>query len=78
MLDEMLNALFEQWIEKDFSQETELELKKIEYLLQKKGFTRSEFELMWTSIMGFCLSAETDAFKAGFQICSDLMYGRLK
>ena len=78
MLDEMLNTLFEKWIEKDFSQETELDLKKIEYLLQKKGFTRSEFEIMWTSIMSFCLAAETDAFKAGFQICSDLMNGRLK
>lgn len=78
MLDEMLNTLFEQWIEKEFSPETEMELKKIEYLLQKRGFTGAEFELMWTSIMGFCLSAETDAFKAGFQICSDLMNGKLK
>lgn len=78
MLDEMLNALFEQWIEKDFSSETKIEFEKIEFLLQKRGFTGAEFELMWTSIMSFCLSAETDAFKAGFQICSDLMNGKLK
>ena len=33
MLDEMLNALFEQWIEKDFSAVTKMELEKIRHRL---------------------------------------------
>lgn len=78
MLDEMLEALMEVWINKDLTPDAENEYQKLTDMLQDKGLSEMDIALTQESAMAFGVAMQDEAFRAGFQICLDLLNGRLK
>lgn len=78
MLKEMLDALMEVWINKDLTPDAEEEYQKLTTMLEEKGLSEKDVALTQEQIMAFSVVVQDDAFRAGFQICLDLINGRLQ
>lgn len=78
MLKEMLDALMEVWLEKELTPEAEAEYRKIATMLEEKGLSEKDVALTQERVMAFSVVVQDDAFRAGFQICLDLINGRLQ
>lgn len=78
MLNEMLEALMEVWINKDLTPDAKEEYQKLTTMLEEKGLNEKDVALMQEQVMAFSVVVQDDAFRAGFQICLDLINGRLK
>ena len=78
MLNEMLEALMEVWINKDLTPDAKEEYQKLTTMLEEKGLNEKDVALMQEQAMAFSVVVQDDAFRAGFQICLDLINGRLK
>lgn len=78
MLKEMLDALMEVWLEKELTPEAEAEYQKLTTMLVEKGLSEKDVALTQEQVMAFSVVVQDDAFRAGFQICLDLINGRLK
>lgn len=78
MLNEMLEALMEVWINKDLTPEAEAEYQKLTTMLVEKGLSEKDVALTQEQVMAFSVVVQDDAFRAGFQICLDLLNGRLQ
>lgn len=78
MLKEMLDALMEVWINKDLTPDAKEEYQKLTTMLEEKGLNEKDVALMQEQVMAFSVVVQDDAFRAGFQICLDLINGRLK
>lgn len=78
MLNEMLEALMEVWINKDLTPDAEEEYQKLTDMLQDKGLSEMDVALMQERAMAFGVAMQDDAFRGGFQTCLDLINGRLK
>lgn len=78
MLNEMLGALMEVWINKDLTPDAEEEYQKLTDMLKKKGLSEWDVALTQEQAMAFGVAMQDDAFRGGFQTCLDLINGRLK
>lgn len=78
MLNEMLEALMEVWINKDLTPDAEEEYQKLTTMLEDKGLSEKDVALTQEQVMAFSVVVQDDAFRAGFQICLDLINGRLQ
>ena len=78
MLNEMLEALMEVWINKDLTPDAKEEYQKLTTMLEEKGLNEKDVALMQEQVMAFSVVVQDDAFRAGFQICLDLINGRLQ
>lgn len=78
MLNEMLDALMEVWINKDLTADAEEEYQKLTTMLEEKGLSERDVTLMQERAMAFGVAMQDDAFRGGFQICLDLINGRLQ
>ena len=78
MLNEMLEALMEVWINKDLTPDAEEEYQKLTTMLEEQGLSERDVALTQEQVMAFSVVVQDDAFRAGFQICLDLINGRLK
>ena len=78
MLNEMLEALMEVWINKDLTPDAEEEYQKLTTMLEDKGLSEKDVALTQEQVMAFSVGVQDDAFRAGFQICLDLINGRLQ
>lgn len=47
-------------------------------MLEEKGLNEKDVALTQEQVMAFSVVVQDDAFRAGFQICLDLINGRLK
>ena len=75
MLKEMLDALMEVWLEKELTPEAEAEYQKLTTMLVEKGLSEKDVALTQEQVMAFSVVVQDDAFRAGFQICLDLLKG---
>ncbi len=78
MLNEMLEALMEVWINKDLTPDAEEEYQKLTTMLEDKGLSEMDIALTQERAMAFGVAMQDDAFRGGFQICLDLINGRLQ
>ena len=78
MFKEIIDALMEVWINKDLTPEAETEYQKLTTMLEEKGLSEKDVALTQEQVMAFSVVVQDDAFRAGFQICLDLINGRLK
>ena len=78
MFKEMIDALMEVCINKDLTPEAETEYQKLTTMLEEKGLSEKDVALTQEQVMAFSVVVQDDAFRAGFQICLDLINGRLK
>lgn len=78
MFKEMIDALMEVWINKDLTPDAAEEYQKLTDMLQDKGLSEMDIALTQEQVMAFSVVVQDDAFRAGFQICLDLINGRLK
>lgn len=78
MFKEMIDALMEVWINKDLTPDAEEEYQKLTDILQNKGLSEMDIALTQERAMTFGVAMQDEAFRAGFQICMDLINGRLK
>ena len=78
MFKEMIDALMEVWINKDLTPDAEEEYQKLTDILQNKGLSEMDIALTHERAMAFGVAMQDEALRAGFQICMDLINGRLK
>ena len=78
MFKEMIDALMEVWINKDLTPDAAEEYQKLTDMLQDKGLSEMDIALTQEQVMAFSVVVQDDAFRAGFQICLDLLNGRLQ
>lgn len=78
MFKEMIDALMEVWINKDLTPDAEEEYQKLTIMLEEKGLSEKDVALTQERAMAFGVAMQDDAFRAGFQICLDLINGRLQ
>lgn len=78
MLNEMLGALMEVWINKELTPDAEEEYQKLTDMLKEKGLSEWDVVVMQERAMAFGVAMQDDAFRGGFQTCLDLINGRLK
>ena len=78
MFKEMIDALMEVWINKDLTPDAEEEYQKLTDILQNKGLSEMDIALTQERAMAFGVAMQDEAYRAGFQICMDLINGRLK
>lgn len=79
MLNEMLEAVFVKWLEKEeHPTEVTIDYMQLICMLHTSGLYGRRFDTVQEKIIDVLVDAKENAFKAGFQICLDLINGRLK